>query len=102
MGLGAEIAAIVAERALDDLRAPVQRLTVPDVAGIPASGPMEDYLIPDRGRIAVTLRSLARVDRGQRAHVAVNGRVPEGSWSQTAMTAATEIPQASSVIEVEL
>ena len=89
MGLGAEIAALAAELAVEDLRAPIARLTMPDVAGIPASGPMEDFLIPDRARIATALRSLARVDRGQLATVGVNGR-------------ASEIPQASSVIEIDL
>src|SRR5438445_11708332 len=123
MGLGAEIAAIVAERALDDLRAPVERLTMPDVAGIPASGPMENYLIPDRARIGTALRALARVDRGQRAVLSVNGREslpplpppppplgealsrgegavrPQASWSELVSIAAKEIPQAASVVE---
>jgi len=118
MGLGAEIAAIVAERALDDLRAPVERLTMPDVAGIPASGPMEDYLIPDRARIGTALRALARVDRGQRGVVSVNGREspppplgegwgeggirPDASWTELVSEAAREIPQAASVVEVDL
>src|SRR5207245_11692515 len=68
MGLGAEIAALAAERALDDLRAPVERLAMADVAGIPASGPMEDFLIPDRARIAAVLKRLVVVDRAQRVH----------------------------------
>ena len=93
MGLGAEIAALAAAHALDELRAPVLRLTLPDVAGIPASGPMEDWLIPDRGRIAASLHELTQVDRGQRAMVAVNGR---------AGPAAGDIPQAASVVEVDL
>src|SRR5438445_789265 len=74
MGVGAELAALAAEHALDDLRAPVERLAMPDVAGIPASGPMEDFLIPDRTRIAATLRTLAAIDRGQRTTLVVNGR----------------------------
>jgi 2-oxoisovalerate dehydrogenase E1 component subunit beta len=90
MGVGAEIAAITAEHALAELRAPVARVTMPDVAGLPASGPMEDFLIPDRDRIAIALRELARTDRGQRAQIAVNG------------LATQHIPQASSVIEVDL
>ena len=125
MGVGAELAALVAEHALDDLRAPVERLTMADVAGIPASGPMEDFLIPDRARIAVALRSLARIDRVQR----VNGRgVPPaplgesdrsparsagegslradapqvpGSWGAV-LVASTQMPQASSVVEVDV
>jgi 2-oxoisovalerate dehydrogenase E1 component beta subunit len=102
LGLGAEIAALVAEHALNELRAPVERLAMADVAGIPASGPMEDFLIPDRARITSTLRRVAGVDRGQRTVVPVNGRVSESSWSQTVMTAATEIPQASSVVEIDV
>jgi 2-oxoisovalerate dehydrogenase E1 component beta subunit len=111
MGMGAEIAALAAEQALDELRAPVARVTMPDIAGIPASGPMEDFLIPDRARIAAALRALARVDRPQRTTLAVNGRTavppprtpgPSGEWSQIVSTAATEIPQASSVVEVDL
>jgi 2-oxoisovalerate dehydrogenase E1 component beta subunit len=103
MGLGAEIGALVAEQALEELRAPVMRVAMPDVAGIPASGPMEDYLIPDRARIAAALRSLATMDSGQRTVVSPNGRVPaQTAWSNTVTEAATEIPQASSVVEVDL
>jgi 2-oxoisovalerate dehydrogenase E1 component subunit beta len=103
MGLGAEIAALAAEHALGDLRAPVLRLTMPDVAGIPASGPMEDWLIPDRGRIAASLRDLIQVDRGQRAMLAVNGRAqPVTDWPDLVTHAATDIPQAASVVEVDL
>jgi 2-oxoisovalerate dehydrogenase E1 component beta subunit len=109
MGLGAEIAALVAERGLDHLRAPIERLTMPDVAGIPASGPMEDFLIPDRPRIAAALRALARVDRAQRTVVSVDGRSSQAvaraqsaSWSDLVMAAAKDIPQAASVVEVDL
>jgi 2-oxoisovalerate dehydrogenase E1 component beta subunit len=112
MGLGAEIAALVGEQALDDLRAPIERVTMPDVAGIPASGPMEDFLIPDRGRIAEALRRLARVDRGERARVSVNGQDlsgtaerntrTESSWADVVTSAARDIPQAASVVEVDL
>jgi len=98
MGLGAEIAALAAEQALDNLRAPVERIAMPDVAGIPASGPMEDFLIPDRARIGEALRRLSRVDRGQRASLAVNGVV----WSDQVHAHALEVPQASSVVEIDL
>jgi 2-oxoisovalerate dehydrogenase E1 component beta subunit len=101
MGLGAEIAALAVEHALEDLRAPVARLTMPDVAGIPASGPMEDFLIPDRVRIAASLRALGRIDRGQRTVVGVNGR-PTDAWPELVAAAGTLVPQASSVVEVEL
>src|SRR5713226_420409 len=89
MGVGAELAALAAELALDDLRAPVERLAMPDVAGIPASGPMEDFLIPDRTRIAATLRTLAAIDRGQRATVAVNGRAPSPASTAEVTSAST-------------
>jgi 2-oxoisovalerate dehydrogenase E1 component subunit beta len=104
MGLGAEIAARAAEYALDDLRAPVQRIAMADVAGIPASGPMEDFLIPDRARIGDALRRLARVDRGPRSAITVNGAAVSSAsaWSQMVQASATEMPQASSVVEIEL
>ncbi|MBV9595699.1 MAG: 2-oxo acid dehydrogenase subunit E2 [Chloroflexi bacterium] len=107
MGVGAEIAALAAEQALDDLRAPVARIAMPDVAGLPASGPMEDFLIPDRARVATSLRALAHVDRGQRAMLSTNGYAARlaGSpttWSELVESASHEIPQASSVVEVDL
>jgi 2-oxoisovalerate dehydrogenase E1 component beta subunit len=108
MGLGAELAALASERALDALRAPVERLAMADVAGLPASGPMEDFLIPDRARITHALRRLVGIDRVQR----VNGRglaspVPVGvdataSWPDVLVVSATQVPQASSVVEVDL
>ncbi len=110
MGFGAELAALAAERALDELRAPVRRVTMPDVAGIPASGPMEDYLIPDRARIGDALRELVRVDRAPRAHspsaapserAVAASHAPAGAASLAAV-GALEIPQAASVVEVDL
>ena len=81
MGVGAEFAALAAEHALDDLRAPVERLAMADVAGIPASGPMEDFLIPDRARIARPARARARRPRHarQRRYVGPAGRGRSGS-----------------------
>jgi pyruvate/2-oxoglutarate dehydrogenase complex dihydrolipoamide acyltransferase (E2) component len=110
---------LIAEHGLDDLRAPPARLAMPDVAGIPASGPMEDFLIPDRLRIAASLRALARIDRGQRSVVALNGRAPASAqaeaahldeaaarrtsaWADIVSVASQQIPQASSVVEVDL
>jgi 2-oxoisovalerate dehydrogenase E1 component beta subunit len=112
MGLGAEIAALAAERTLDELRAPVERVALADVAGIPASGPMEDFLIPDRARIATVLKRLARVDRSQR----VNGHNapplplprPLGELYQARSAGEgvartlPDAPQAASVIEIDL
>ncbi len=119
MGFGAELAARAAERALEVLRAPVRRVAMPDVAGIPASGPMEDFLIPDRARIAAAVRELARVDRGRRGQSEAerplapgesrreDGATGQGagttpSWADLATTSATQVPQASSVVEVDL
>src|SRR6266568_2729301 len=100
MGLGAEIAALAAERALDDLRAPVERVAMADVAGIPASGPMEDFLIPDRARIAAALKRLVGVDRAQR----VNGRAysPVPVVEPVHGLTMVDAPQAASVIEIDL
>src|SRR5262249_1539423 len=107
MGLGAEIAAVAAERALTDLRATVNRIAMPDVAGIRASGPMEEFLIPYRERIAVTLRELARVDHAQSSTngIAVAARSAEPSapgWLGMLEASNTEVPQASSVVEIDL
>ena len=44
-GVGAEVAAIVSERAFEDLDAPVRRLTTPDVP-IPFSPPLEQAVLP--------------------------------------------------------
>ncbi len=44
-GVGAEVAALVAEEAFEDLDAPVRRLTAPDVP-IPFSPPLEQSVLP--------------------------------------------------------
>jgi len=44
-GVGAEVAALVSERAFEDLDAPVRRLTAPDVP-IPFSPPLEQAVLP--------------------------------------------------------
>ncbi|MGH2512240.1 MAG: alpha-ketoacid dehydrogenase subunit beta [Candidatus Limnocylindrales bacterium] len=60
-GVGAEIAAIVAEDGFDDLRAPIRRVTTLDVP-IPFSRPMEAFVEPSVNRVvgaaaALVLRS---------------------------------------------
>src|SRR5437879_5821421 len=87
MGLGAEITAIVCEAALDYLKAPPARVTMPDVGGIPVADPLEDALLPTPGAIAGAVRDLVR-DRG--------GRGVAGP----AFDPAT--PEAASVTEVRL
>ncbi|HHY56364.1 MAG TPA: alpha-ketoacid dehydrogenase subunit beta [Chloroflexi bacterium] len=56
-GMSGEIAAIVAEEALDYLDAPIRRLAVPDVP-IPYSRPLEQFVLPSAERIAAAVRAL--------------------------------------------
>jgi len=58
------IAAIVADEAFDALKAPIRRVTVPDVA-IPYSPPLEKATIPDRDGIAAAIQNLAEYSAGQ-------------------------------------
>ena len=58
-GIGAEIAAIVAEEGIGYLDAPVKRVGVPDVP-IPFSPPLESYVIPDAKRIVSAVDSIVR------------------------------------------
>jgi len=54
-GVGAEVAAIVAEKAFGDLKAPVVRVTGPD-APVAASFPLEQAYIPTVERIVAAVR----------------------------------------------
>ena len=56
-GVGAEIAAILAEEALDLLDAPVKRVATPDTP-IPCSPPLERHIIPAAAAIAAAVRRL--------------------------------------------
>jgi pyruvate dehydrogenase E1 component beta subunit len=56
-GIGAEIAAIVAEERLGFLDAPIRRIGVPDTP-IPFSPPLEERVIPDTNRIVKTVTEL--------------------------------------------
>ncbi len=58
-GIGAEIAAIIAEHAFNDLDAPIRRLAAPDIPAMPFNGGMEDYCLPSKEKIAVAMRDLA-------------------------------------------
>ncbi|MCL4371225.1 MAG: alpha-ketoacid dehydrogenase subunit beta [Chloroflexi bacterium] len=58
-GFASEIAAIVAEEALDYLDAPVKRVTNLD-APIPFAVPEEKYVMPDEHKIAAAVRSLVK------------------------------------------
>lgn len=54
---GAEVAALIAERAFEDLDGPVRRLATPDVP-IPFSPPLEQAVLPDQDRVTEACREL--------------------------------------------
>ena len=54
-GIGAEIAAQIAETCIEYLAGPVVRIGMPD-APIPAARPLEDYVIPDAQQVAEAIR----------------------------------------------
>jgi pyruvate/2-oxoglutarate/acetoin dehydrogenase E1 component len=56
-GVGGEIAALIAEEALDDLDAPIRRVAALDTP-VPFSGILEDSVFPDAQRVAETVRDL--------------------------------------------
>lgn len=60
-GVGAEVAALVAEHAFFDLDAPVRRLATADVPAFPFAPPLEDALTIDAARIAAALTDLLAV-----------------------------------------
>ena len=59
MGLGAEIAALIAEQGFADLDAPIRRVTGPDLPGIPFNEVGEHAFLPNADKIADALRQLA-------------------------------------------
>jgi pyruvate/2-oxoglutarate/acetoin dehydrogenase E1 component len=56
-GFGAEIAAIVAEEAMDYLDAPIVRITAP-FTHCPFAPPLEDEFVPNVGRIVRTIKKM--------------------------------------------
>jgi len=56
-GVSAEIAAIIAEEALDYLHTPIKRVANPDVP-IPFSPPLESYVSPDEKRIIEAVKEV--------------------------------------------
>jgi len=57
-GVSAEIAAVVAEEAIDYLDAPIKRVAEPDTP-IPFSPPLEQYVIPNEKSIIKAVREIA-------------------------------------------
>lgn len=58
-GLGAEVAALIAEHAFGDLDAPVRRLAAPDMPLMLFNATLEEHWLPSRQTIAAALRELA-------------------------------------------
>jgi len=59
-GVGAEVAAVVAEEAFYDLDAPVRRLAMPDVPAMPFAAPLEHAVTIGTDHIVEAIRSLCR------------------------------------------
>lgn len=59
LGIGAEVAAVIAEEAFEDLDAPVARVAGPEVPGMPFSPLLEAEFMPSPEKIAAAIRDLA-------------------------------------------
>ncbi|MFQ5341067.1 MAG: alpha-ketoacid dehydrogenase subunit beta [Anaerolineae bacterium] len=59
MGLGAEVAALIADEAFEWLDGPIHRVTGPDIPAMPYAKPMEDFFLPNPEKIAAGIRELA-------------------------------------------
>lgn len=59
MGLGAELAALIADEAFEWLDGPIHRVTGPDIPAMPFAKPMEDFFLPNPEKIAAGIRDLA-------------------------------------------
>jgi 2-oxoisovalerate dehydrogenase E1 component beta subunit len=58
-GVGAEIAAILAEEAFEYLDAPIRRLCGPDIPTMPFAPTLEEAYMPTTEKIVAALRELA-------------------------------------------
>ena len=58
-GVAAEISAIIAEEAFHHLKAPIKRVTTPDVP-IPASPPLEKYIEPTAEKVAAAVQEVVK------------------------------------------
>lgn len=59
LGLGAEIASLIAGEAFEFLDAPVMRLAGPDIPAVPFSQPMQELFMPNPDKIEAAIRKLA-------------------------------------------
>ncbi len=58
-GIGAEVAAIIAQDGFETLDGPVTRLAAPDVPSFPYAKSLEDFCLPNATKIAEAMRKLA-------------------------------------------
>lgn len=56
-GFGGEIAALVAEKAFPELKAPINRVASPDIP-VPYSKPLEQFYLPDENNLIQVIKSL--------------------------------------------
>ncbi|MBI4277263.1 MAG: alpha-ketoacid dehydrogenase subunit beta [Armatimonadetes bacterium] len=59
MGYGAEVAALIAEKAFEHLDGPVMRVGGPEVPGVPYAAPLEEWFMVNAAQIAQAMRTLA-------------------------------------------
>jgi 2-oxoisovalerate dehydrogenase E1 component beta subunit len=59
MGIGAELAAIVAEEAFEDLDGPILRVTGPDLPAIAFSPPLEKSFLVNTEKVVAAMEKLA-------------------------------------------
>jgi 2-oxoisovalerate dehydrogenase E1 component beta subunit len=57
-GMAGELAALIAEKAFEDLDGPIVRVTAPDTP-VPFAPPLEEYFLPNAQRVAEAARKLA-------------------------------------------
>ena len=57
-GIGAEVAAVIAERCFESLDAPLVRVTAPDTP-VPFSPPLEEFFLPNADKVCRAARALA-------------------------------------------
>jgi len=57
-GMAGEMAALIAEKAFEDLDGPIVRITAPDTP-VPFSPPLEEYFLPNAKKLIEAARSLA-------------------------------------------
>jgi 2-oxoisovalerate dehydrogenase E1 component beta subunit len=57
-GMAGELAAVIAEKAFEDLDGPILRITAPDTP-VPFAPPLEEYFLPNAAKVAEAARKLA-------------------------------------------